>query len=452
MAEYLAGFSTVNITPPLSLGVRMGGYIRFHKVSRKVLDFLNARAVCFRHPTNPAESLLLISIDLVGFQYRLAKIIRQIISRHTGIPMARIILHFTHTHSSPDTIGIFFNHIHGLPKTDVQYPVVKSIMYFVIRAGTNAFKDATTPACIGFGTTAAPEPPIAYRRRPPYEKITTPVRFLKISDLHGNLLGVIMNYQAHPTQMPGQTATIHPEYPGSVAKALLASLPGLRFAAYFNGAAGDVTIYGYKADARTSNQEEALAREVRTNEELGARFVDLVVPALDDVATKPLTSIDVQRTFIFPKVGRVKPIVGRLKLYRGISAKSHVLLTEFKDRLRLLVLYSLASKTILNIIRNGRTKHHQTEVIVARINDITWFSTPGEPFLDYQDKIFDRLPNGKGIFSQMNETCGYIFSWSSYVLGGYEKFFSFDALFGRYLLDSLVSTLGKLDARSPLHG
>ena len=207
MDGFLIGFATTNITPPLELGVRVGGYIRLHKVSKKVLEFLFARATCFRHPTDPAKSLLVIACDLVGFQYRIARIIRRIISSRTGIPVSRIILHFTHSHSSPDTIGIFPNRLRNLLTFDVQYPVVRYIMHHVIRAGINSFKHAV-PARIGYGITSPPEPPLAIRRRPPYELLQLPVRFLKITSPDGELTGIIVNYQAHPTQMPGYNFSI----------------------------------------------------------------------------------------------------------------------------------------------------------------------------------------------------------------------------------------------------
>jgi hypothetical protein len=44
----------------------------------------------------------------------------------------------------------------------------------------------------------------------------------------------------------------------------------------------------------------------------------------------------------------------------------------------------------------------------------------------------------------MNETCGYIFPWNFYVQGGYEKFFSFDALFGKYMYNAFKDILKSL--------
>jgi hypothetical protein len=274
---------------------------------------------------------------------------------------------------------------------------------------------------------------------------------LKITSPDGELTGIIVNYQAHPTQMPGYNADIHPEYPGLVAKLLFARYPALKFAAYFNGASGDVTIHGYKGGYHHAGQsgEDALANATKTVELLGQRFADLVIAAIDDVTTEPVTSVEVRRRFIFPRIGRVRSVWNRLPLYKTLGGKSRMLLHEFRDAIRIGIFYDLYHLLnqrylpMLNIVKNGRHAHHQTELFVARINDIYWFSSPGEPFIMYQEALAKLVPSGKYVFSQMNETCGYIYPWSFYVHGGYEKFFSFDALFGEYLLSTFRQTLDK---------
>jgi len=427
-----------------------------HKVSQKVLDFLYARAICFRNPEDPRSSLVIIACDLVGFQYRIARLARRAISRRTGIPISNIILHFTHSHSSPDTIGVFFNRLANVLTFDVQYDVVRYIMHHIVRAGVNAFKNAQE-ANLGYGVTSIPSPFLAIRRRSPYEYIQEPVRFLKITDPEGNLTGIVVNYQAHPTQMPGGNADIHPEYPGMVAKALFKYYPSLQFAAYFNGASGDVTIHGYKGywmkrHRDHASHDDSMAYSIKLVEDLGQRFADLVIKAIDDVHVEPVTTVDVRRRFLFPRIGRVRSVWNRLGLYKTASGKSRMLLHEFRDAIRIGLfhdLYKLVNGRflpMLNIVMNGRQVHHQTELFVARINDIYWFSSPGEPFIEYQAKLSKKVPAGKFFFSQMNETCGYIYPWSFYVTGGYEKFFSFDALFGEYLLKTFKDTLDSMKA------
>ncbi len=437
------------------MGVRVGGYLRINKVSEEVIEPIFARALCLRVDKDPRSSVIVMSCDLVGFQYRLARLVREAIARKTGVPVARIILHFTHSHSSPDTIGIFPNRIANLLTFDVQYPVVTHIMTRMVRAGIEAFNGAITEAKVGYGETASPSPTLAVQRRPPYEHLSLPIRFLKITDKAGKLLAIIVNYQAHPTQLPARNANIHPEYPGIVAKALYQKRPGLEFAAYFNGFAGDVTIHGFKGFFYAMHRDgksykDAMNHAVELVEKLGNIFADHVLAAVDGVNTEPITTLAVKRHYIFPRVGRIKSVWSRFKYYKGPGQKIRLLLREFRDALRVGLFHDFYKfingryLPMLNIITNGRRVHHQTEIFVIRLNDIYWFSAPGEPFVTYQRNLMRHVASGKHIFSQMSETCGYIYPWNFYVEGGYEKFFSFDALFGRYLYDSLLATYKQL--------
>jgi hypothetical protein len=428
-----------------------------------------------------------MSCDLVGFQYRLSKIVRRIISHHTGVPIANISIHFTHSHSSPDMIGIFPNRIAEFPRTNVQFPVAKFIMKHMIRAGIQAFRKAKRSVKVGFGETAPVQPPLAVQRRPPYRAITDPIRIIKFTDLETNeLLAILVNYQGHPTQLPQSNHEMSPEYPGAVAKLLYKQYPGLKFAAYFNGASGDVSIAGYKGymtfrykeemekmhldwKTATKAQRKEFIRQVgklhpepgshwrameyafEQVDELGAVFVKYITPILDSIPTQPLTKLISHRRFIFPEAGRIKPIGPRMRFYKSLHGKLKMLQDEFVNRLRIIGLlygYFLANGQYLamvNIRKNGRKVVHQTEIQIFEMNDILWLASPGEPFTMYSDLLRIRVPERKAFFISMaNDTCGYIFPWSFHVQGGYEQTFSFDMLYGEYLLRTFYSELDKI--------
>ena len=479
----LAGFATVDITPPLDLKVRLGGYLRFYKFAQKVLHPLKARALCIRNPQNNKDSVIIISNDLVGFQYRLARLVRKQISKDTGVPFANIMLHFTHSHSSPDGTGIFPNELSHFPRTDVQYPVMLYMMKKMVKAGKEAFKDAQTPIKIGFGETAKLDRPISVRREPPYNVIDIPIRFLKITSMKDELLGVIVNYQGHPTQLPQVNSDISTEYPGQVAESLHKQIPSLKYASYFNGAIGDVSITGYKGyfhykiekmmkdtgktwkelvvDERKkirrelhkkgNMHEEAMKYALNQIETLGKDIATYVINALDSTPCEPLTILKSRRRYLFAKVGRIKSIRSRIKWYKGIKSKLFLLWYEFKQRLRIAALfygyYLMNGRFLpmLNVKINNKQLLHQTEIQVFRFNDFYWFAAPGEPFLEYQEYLFKRTPNHKAFFSNMaNDTCGYIFPWSFYARGGYETTFSYDMQLGKEMVLMFENELKEL--------
>jgi len=452
---YRVGFSTVDITPPIGMNVRLGGYLRIWKTVKQVYEPLFARAICFRHPSDPSKSILIMSVDLVGFQYRMAKIARRVISNITGIPIAQIMMHFTHGHTSPDMIGIFPNSISHMVNTDVQYPVLRHILRQLVHAGKTAYTSATVKCKIGFGVSKTPTKPFAVQRRPPYEQFLDPFRIIKITDEQNKILAVLVNYQGHPTQLPQSNSNIYPEYPGAIAKALSTKIPGLQYGAYFNGAIGDVSIAGYRGYHHAINtgktHEDAMHFAIENIQKMGNDIVDYVIEALPQISTSPLTYIAASRRFLLPKVGRIRPIRDRMKFYHGLKSKLFLLWKEFKNALRvgaLLYGYEIMNGRPLAMLNVRRTKMgtvHQTELYVFKLNDIIWFSSPGEPFSIYQKKLFAKVPQQKAFMNCMaNDTCGYIFPWSFHVQEGYETSFSFDMLFGEYLYKTFSQELAKL--------
>ncbi|MFX0103460.1 MAG: hypothetical protein ACFFCS_28115, partial [Candidatus Hodarchaeota archaeon] len=180
------------------------------------------------------------------------------------------------------------------------------------------------------------------------------------------------------------------------------------------------------------------------------KIVEHVAEAIDEVKTEPIKIVKAQRRFLFPVVGRKKKrVFTRLKYYHDFRHKMSVLRFELYNKLKLFILnqfYGFLNRRTLpmiNVMKKGRKIHHQTELFVFRINDFYWLASPGEPFYVYQERLLNLIPTKKGFFSEMTESCGYIYPWSFYVKRGYEIFFSFDALFGEYLMNVFKEEIAK---------
>ena len=480
------GFSVEDITPPQHFNARLGGYLRFFKHATGVHHPLKARAICFKNDKNIENSMILISIDLLGAQYRMTKVVRRIISRKTKIPIKNIMLHFTHTHTGPDTVGIFPNKLNHFLNTDVEYPVFTYIFRRVIKAALDSVVDATRLCKIGFGETIS-ETKLSRLREPPFGIIEAPIRFIKITNLEeSKTIALLVNYQAHPTQLPQINTILSSEYPGQVAEYLMKTKPDLEFAAYFNGAIGNVSTSGrggYFWEKYTKYLEEqnlvhselvknheeylkvlklvqrkklgkchefGLDSAFKAVDEYAKAFGDFVLDAESDVKMEPITALYSSRKFMFQKIGRSKSLLPRLKHYNSLKDKHLIVLKELKNKIRMWLLADLyklingRSIPMLNIIKNGAHDYHQTEIQMFKINDINWLSAPGEPFYEYQDELLNKKLNGRGFFNSMgNDTCGYIFPWRFYVQGGYEVGFSFDMFFGRDLKSNFLGLIRK---------
>ena len=95
----LVGYARENITPTES--VPMGGYGNTDKRwSKQYLDYLYA--TCIAVTGANGESVILYTMDLMSGQSNaFADAVRESVSEKTGVPVSNIILHGTHSHSTP---------------------------------------------------------------------------------------------------------------------------------------------------------------------------------------------------------------------------------------------------------------------------------------------------------------------------------------------------------------
>ena len=95
LAELQVGRSQVNITPPL--GVPMAGYYSI-RLSEGTHDDLHATSIAL---DVDGQRAILISCDLIAADPTFVNAARQEASRLTGIPVNRIMLSATHSHTGP---------------------------------------------------------------------------------------------------------------------------------------------------------------------------------------------------------------------------------------------------------------------------------------------------------------------------------------------------------------
>ncbi len=460
-SKFEIGFANEDIMPDWAkYKTKMGGYIRWRKYVSGVLDPLIAHAICIRHKTDLNRSMILISADLVGIQWRLSHLARQKISEVTGIPMSNILIHVTHSHSTPDAIGIFpvtiYNDAFFL---DVQRHTAHAVIKGLAKAGIRAFRGANRSFLMGFGETKELTNFISVQRRPPYETLSEPIRFLKITDLQGHLLALLINYQGHPTQLPQINTKMSAEYPGQVVRAAFETFPDLEFATYFNGFCGDVSIKGYTRFLQHYHaglsKDEAMEKAMEGLYDLGMEINSKIKEVLSTVPVEPLETLECLSRPILVKVGGTKPLKPRLKYYPTFVSKINAFIKDFKANLTFYALYRVLSFfrkddfSLLRVIKDGFRLYHHTQYQVFKLNDFVIVGSPGEPFLKYQRYLDLHIPSKKRFFIEMaNDTMGYIYPWTFHVQGGYEKTFGIDSTLGSRMFTRIARDLLKIFALS----
>ncbi len=237
--QYKVGFSRVNITPMLGIG--LCGYF-FDRPADKVLDELELNAIAFDDGQSKA---VLLAFDASEINKANADILRKSAADATGLPMEAVFLTSTHTHTAP---FIIFDHPGQLEREYAQ---------FLARKAADATKmalDDLRPAEISYGTVEAKGISFVRRYRMKdgtaqtnptvgdpniLEAIGKPderehvIRF----DREGADTLLLVNFGVHPDTIGG--CGISADYPGFLRKTVEQALPGTK-CLFVNGAQGDV--------------------------------------------------------------------------------------------------------------------------------------------------------------------------------------------------------------------
>jgi len=141
-----AGAASSNITPPLGMDI-IGGFAPFP--SMHVHDELYAKCLVL---DDGRTRLAMVVCDLLGVHRSVSDEARRLIKEQLGIPIERVLISATHTHSASSAMGAKDRIKFEQPLDDYQRFVARRIADGVARAVRNL-----RPAELAFGTAEAPE-------------------------------------------------------------------------------------------------------------------------------------------------------------------------------------------------------------------------------------------------------------------------------------------------------
>lgn len=234
-----AGFSRVDITPPLGIYIN-GYYIDRH--AEKILDPLQINCLAL---SCGDTKLALVAVDNMGIYKDILNPVRQYVSQETGLPAEAIFVHTTHAH----TCGAITTQ-HDSPIEQEYKALFRQRLAEAVKLALEDLK----PAKMGFGTGIAPN--IAFTRRyrmkdgsvrtnpgvnnpdilEPIGTADERVHVLRFDRDGGDSL-VFMNFGMHPDCVGGNQ--ISADWPGFARRSVELALPGTK-AILFNGAEGEI--------------------------------------------------------------------------------------------------------------------------------------------------------------------------------------------------------------------
>lgn len=205
-SQYLVGTATADITPSLDRTVYLAGFAP-GRTARSVLHPLEAGVLYVAD--EDGEELCLVTLDLIGVPRPWIMRMRQACA--ATLPPERIIIASTHTHSGPDTLGLWGKAFLGMipikSGVDAQYmeTVVSRVAAVVARAHRNA-----APATLEAVTYDAPAGWVRNDRKggAMYPRTT-----LLAARREGEVKAVLFNFGSHPEALWEKNRDVSPDYP-----------------------------------------------------------------------------------------------------------------------------------------------------------------------------------------------------------------------------------------------
>jgi hypothetical protein len=367
------GLATVDITPPV--GVTLSGYKP--RISQAVAHKLRTEALVCRGPRGRAWAL--VTSDIIGYPGRYVKLLRQKISRATGLTQRAIMISATHTHSGPTMLAF------GEEASAADRAYHKELLKRLVALVKAARRDLRPG---WFETAWAQAPALGSNRRvqladgtwgnewedhegrhPGYFDPT--VLLVGVRRPDASLAALLVNFGMHPVTLGPKSLDISPDYVGYM-KDALESRGQVGVAMFALAGAGNI------------NPRVCIQVGAEHPRAAGERLADIVVEALSKLAPVP--------------AGTVAAHVEPWRLKRTREAFRH------KDR---------PGRRVGDIIKS--------EFQVLRAGELGLVGLPGELFSEFSRKLRHMSPFGQtAVVSLANDYVGYLPTDAAQGEGAYE--------------------------------
>lgn len=407
-APLAAGCGKVDITPPI--GALLAGSL-FPREAKSIKFPLYVRCLALR----TAEGWwALVTLDLLVLERDFIDLIKARIERRIGIPMGRLTVCCSHTHSGPYTTPLF-----GGEPVDWDY------MQTVVEAALEAVNQAVAsmqPAQVGFGTTIVrdvafnsrlklKDGSIAFWGKPAEEDIegtTGPVdpqvSLLAFTDHDEKPIALVYNVNCHTnTDSSREGEAISADYPGFASEIIERQWGGM--ALFTLGSCGDV------------HPDYSLGSQV-IGERIGSA-VSTATATLIDYDTDPRLSVTTAEVRL--KL-RADPRFRKADVDRVLSQKTFP--PEMRDPI--IALFAQEAEGIARLKRAGDEVTTLLQVIRLGTTDLV--CVPGELFTEYGQRIKGASQARHSLIIELsNDWVGYIPTLEAHQLGGYQTWTAYSS-------------------------
>ena len=435
----LAGVARAVITPPI--GIRMVGYTVQEACSRDAERDLTATVLVL---SDGPTTAVLAALDVLFVPMPYADRIRAAVGRRLGIPAENVLLNGSHTHLGPMFPGW---QEEESPQTELQAGYVAHLE--VVLAGTAAAAwEKRRPARLGSGRGAAPLGVNRREKMPergiiigenPDGLIDRTVDVLRIDDLTGRPLAVVMSAACHTVVLGPKTLSLSPDFIGP-ARDLIEKAVGSP-SLFLQGAAGNINPACGIGSGGPEQFEDAhrlgmmlggetlkVWAQIRTHNRRGPRRIVHSVAVISTWEYEPtpqetITHFSVARRRLTLPLAPLPDLAtaeadlahtrtARDKAFAGSSqGAKHVVQRMF----------AWAEQRHRLVAAGNRTVTREIELWAMRINDLGIATVSAEPLAELGLEVKRRSPLAHTLFLGYSNGCiGYIPPPEAFPEGGME--------------------------------
>jgi len=225
---FLVGTGAVDIMPTTPVTMAAYGTYRVSTGSQPGHPLMARSIAISSADGSMAHTVVLTELDLQGYfiAYKEDPLgqpgyfgtdgIRAQVQQDTGLDPEHVIVGTTHTHDSPDTIGIWGGG--DDPRNEAYLAVVRAGAIKSIEEALSSRRRATL--VVGRADGRLYQDTVGQvRGNPATYPMDRMVRVLQARDQEGRVVATLVNYAVHPTVV-GQITTLTPDWPGEVAQDL----------------------------------------------------------------------------------------------------------------------------------------------------------------------------------------------------------------------------------------
>jgi len=387
------GVARTVITPPPGIYARTWGSAK-HDIAEGVHRPLLGTALVFLNQAGDTE-LVLVALDVMVLWQEEADKIRAAILTRLGLEPSQLILHPSHTHSTPFLLSRQVDKPGGhlIPPYLASIPTVcckliqearasarDAILTWAYgRCGLAYNRDAVDPSSgrdvCGLNLAVAADNTMLVGR---------------VTDDTGKITATIVNYACHPVSLGGGNRLLSPDYIGAMREVVEKETAGA-VCVFFQGAAGDVTPRrSYEANVEAADQNgrelgyaalSTLASMFPPGQQLEYQGIEESGTALGiwRLTPKPTISSDISAEVVTAKLP-IRPMPTRADLEEKLAVTSDRVEIERLER-------ALDRRKLV-----GDGVQGDLPFTLWRLGEAFLVATPAEPYTQFQISLRERFP------------------------------------------------------------